>query len=172
MFHGSYCKGYSGQLYCWLFREIYCSYIYRMKREVSAAGKALQRLVMWISRRNPFWQQWGAVRFPPPPAHLCLDKQHCLKPAVVSVSLSKLLALACFLWLKRHMNQRAFPSRCSDFASLIAAFRLERKRLPVQLMDGESRGNSPISGTLQSVEQSSAIDPGSTLELNLEILKA
>lgn len=172
MFHGSYCRGYSGQLYCRLFREIYCSYIYRIKREVSTAGKALQRLVMWISRRNPFWQQWGAVRFPPPPAHLCLDKQCCLKPAVVSVSLRKQPALARFLWLKRHMNQRAFPSRCSDFASLIAAFRLERKPLRVQLMDGESQGNSPTSGTLQSVEQSSAIDPGSTLELNLEILKA
>lgn len=86
MFHGSYCRGYSGQLYCGLFREIYCSYIYRMKREVSTAGKALQRLVMWISRRNPFWQQEGAVRFPAPPAHLCLERQRCLKPAVVSVS--------------------------------------------------------------------------------------
>lgn len=39
-------------------------------------------------------------------------------------------------------------------------------------MDGESQGNSPAGDTLQSVEQSSAIDPGSALVLNSEILKA
>lgn len=44
---------------CRLFREIYCRYIDRMKAEVSTAGKALQRSVMWDSRRTPSWQQRG-----------------------------------------------------------------------------------------------------------------
>lgn len=112
-----------------------------------------------------------AVRFPPPPAHLCLDWRCCLKPAVVSLSLRKQLALARCLWLKWHTNQQKFPSRCSDFASLFAGFWLEEKPLRVWLMDGESQGNSLSSGTLQSVEQSSTFDPGSALELNLEMLK-
>jgi len=86
MFHSSYCRGYSRQLCCGFFREIYCSYIYRMKREVSTEEKALQRLVMWISRRNPPGSE-GAVRCPPPPAHLRLAWQHRLKLAVVPDSL-------------------------------------------------------------------------------------
>lgn len=39
-------------------------------------------------------------------------------------------------------------------------------------MDRESQGSSLTSDTLQSVEQSSVIDPGPIPELTLKILKA
>lgn len=48
-----------GSFVIWLLGEIYCSYFYSTKREAFAAGKALQRLVTWISRRNPSWQKPG-----------------------------------------------------------------------------------------------------------------
>lgn len=114
----------------------------------------------------------GAVKSPPPPAHLRLDRRSCLKPAVVSPSLGKQLALARFLWMKLHRNRQASPSRCSDFASFVAAFWLERKPLRVGVMDREHQGNSPTSGTLQSVEKYNTFDPIFALEHNLEILKA
>lgn len=54
----------------------------------------------------------------------------------------------------------------------ITAFRLKGKPLWMWLMDGERQGNCPTCIILQSVEQSSGIDPVSTLKHNLEIFKA
>lgn len=134
-----------------------------MKTGVSAAGQALQRSVLG-SPGDPSWQQWelggSHPSCTPSSCQAALSQASCCLPG--STAGCSMLPLA-----KAHRNGQEFLSWCSDFASQPPVFWLEEK--PLQLLEGDS-GRQPGQRCF-AVEQSWAIDPGSTLELNLEIWK-
>lgn len=136
-----------------------------MKTEVSTAGKALQRSVMWISRRTPSRQQWGLgdshLSCTPLPCQAVLSQASCCLPLPESTAGSSMLPLA------KVTQKLARILLLLQWFCLTAPSFLAGKEASVVIGGGDS-GRQPGQRCF-AVEQSWAIDPGSTLELNLEV---